>query len=206
MKVFNFKLNWQFFVLIVLVLSYSVFCSYDFIQDIQEQSRLQVFEQNHQTFAATKEFLDYSSLAQDSFALMLAEWLSGLGASALALVLILKGQKATIKEAEQHVKIELLSKHINKLTNDITTSADFYAQIEKQFAVWGLSKTECDVAILLLKGLSFKEMADIKGNSEKTLRQQASSIYSKSGLKGRNEFSAFFFEEILMLNTEQPKS
>jgi len=53
------------------------------------------------------------------------------------------------------------------------------------------------VALLLLKGLSFEEIASVRDTKEKTVRQQASSIYRKSGLNGRHEFAAWFFEDFL---------
>jgi DNA-binding NarL/FixJ family response regulator len=68
---------------------------------------------------------------------------------------------------------------------------------EKQFAEWELTKTEQEVAMLLLKGLSFKEIAAVRDTLEKTVRQQASSIYRKSGLSGRHAFSAWFIEDFL---------
>jgi DNA-binding NarL/FixJ family response regulator len=68
---------------------------------------------------------------------------------------------------------------------------------EKQFAEWELTKTEQEVALLLLKGLSFKEIAAVRDTLEKTVRQQASSIYRKSGLNGRHAFSAWFIEDFL---------
>ena len=68
---------------------------------------------------------------------------------------------------------------------------------ERQFAEWELTKTEQEVAMLLLKGLSFKEIAAVRDTLEKTVRQQASSIYRKSGLSGRHEFSAWFIEDFL---------
>lgn len=68
---------------------------------------------------------------------------------------------------------------------------------EKQFAEWELTKTEQEVALLLLKGLSFKEIAAVRDTLEKTVRQQASSIYRKSGLSGRHAFSAWFIEDFL---------
>ncbi len=68
---------------------------------------------------------------------------------------------------------------------------------EKQFAEWELTQTEKEVAMLLLKGLSFKEIAAVRDTLEKTVRQQASSIYRKSGLNGRHAFSAWFIEDFL---------
>jgi len=68
---------------------------------------------------------------------------------------------------------------------------------EKQFEAWELTQTEKEVAMLLLKGLSFKEIASVRDTLEKTVRQQASSIYRKSGLSGRHEFAAWFIEDFL---------
>jgi DNA-binding CsgD family transcriptional regulator len=53
------------------------------------------------------------------------------------------------------------------------------------------------VGRLLLKGLSLKEIAAIRNTLEKTVRQQASSIYKKAELNGRHAFSAWFIEDIL---------
>jgi DNA-binding CsgD family transcriptional regulator len=66
---------------------------------------------------------------------------------------------------------------------------------ERQFSDWGLTQTEKEVGLLLLKGLSFKEIAAVRDTSEKTVRQQASSIYGKSGLNGRHAFAGWFIED-----------
>lgn len=71
------------------------------------------------------------------------------------------------------------------------------SMIDKQFSEWKLTAAEKDVGFLLLKGLSFKEIAEIRGASERTVRQQAQEIYAKSGVAGRAEFSAFFLEDLL---------
>lgn len=71
--------------------------------------------------------------------------------------------------------------------------------IESQFLIWHLSDSEKDVALLLIKGFSMKEIADVRQTHEKTVRQQATSIYKKSGLSGRQELAAFFLEDMLNL-------
>lgn len=71
--------------------------------------------------------------------------------------------------------------------------------IDKQFALWQLSHSEKDVALLLIKGLSMKEIASIRNTHEKTVRQQATALYKKSNLSGRQELAAFFLEDILSL-------
>ncbi len=70
--------------------------------------------------------------------------------------------------------------------------------IDAQLARWSLSPSEKDVALLILKGLSLKEIAELRNTAEKTVRAQSVSIYSKSGLAGRSELAAFFLEDLLV--------
>lgn len=69
--------------------------------------------------------------------------------------------------------------------------------IEAQFSRWNLTEAEREVALLLLKGLSLKEIAAVRATSERTVRAQARSLYSKTGLTGRAALSAFFLEDLL---------
>lgn len=69
--------------------------------------------------------------------------------------------------------------------------------MRQQFQSWQLTGGEQEVAILLLKGLSFKEIAGVRETHEKTVRQQASSIYRKAGVSGRHAFAAWFIEDFL---------
>ena len=73
-----------------------------------------------------------------------------------------------------------------------------YSQlIRDQFRAWKLTDSEQEIAMLLLKGLSFKEIAAIRTTREKTVRQQAASIYAKSGHAGRHELVAHFIEDLM---------
>jgi DNA-binding CsgD family transcriptional regulator len=69
--------------------------------------------------------------------------------------------------------------------------------IDVQFSRWNLTEAEREVALLLLKGLSLKEIAAIRATSERTVREQARSLYAKAGLTGRAALSAFFLEDLL---------
>lgn len=71
------------------------------------------------------------------------------------------------------------------------------AAIKAQFQVWTLTEAESDIGLLLLKGLSHREIADIRQTSERTVREQARSLYRKSNLGGRNDLAAFFLEDLL---------
>jgi DNA-binding NarL/FixJ family response regulator len=70
--------------------------------------------------------------------------------------------------------------------------------IERQFARWALTPAEREVGLLMLKGLSHKEIAAARATTETTIRQQALAIYRKSGLGNRSELSAFFLEDLLL--------
>lgn len=90
-----------------------------------------------------------------------------------------------------HRSLKQSKSKIDKLNDD------YMKVIQQQLAAWQLTPSEKEVAILLLKGLSFDEISNVRKTKEKTVRQQASSIYRKSGLSGRHEFSAWFFEDLL---------
>lgn len=69
--------------------------------------------------------------------------------------------------------------------------------IDRQFGRWGLTAAEREVALLLLKGLSHKEVGSARSVSDATARQQAAAIYRKAGLGGRHDLAAFFLEDLL---------
>jgi DNA-binding NarL/FixJ family response regulator len=74
--------------------------------------------------------------------------------------------------------------------------------IQEQFEAWRLSQAEAEIALLLLKGLSLKEIAGARETGERTVREQARAVYRKAGLSGRSELSAFFLEDLLLPEPE----
>ncbi|MEZ4465682.1 MAG: LuxR family transcriptional regulator [bacterium] len=76
-------------------------------------------------------------------------------------------------------------------------AAGLGAAIARQLDAWALSGAEQEVALLLLKGLSHKEIAGLRGTSEATSRQQARAVYRKAGLTGRSDLASFFLEDLL---------
>ena len=69
--------------------------------------------------------------------------------------------------------------------------------IDRQFLTWKLTGAEREIGLLILKGMSHKEIAAARVTSERTIRAQARSIYAKAGLSGRAALSAFFLEDLL---------
>jgi len=70
--------------------------------------------------------------------------------------------------------------------------------IEQEFTQWGLSEAEKKTALYILKGLSHKDIAERCHRTEGTVRQHAVSVYRKSGLGSRAEFSAHFLQQLLL--------
>jgi DNA-binding CsgD family transcriptional regulator len=89
------------------------------------------------------------------------------------------------------LSLEEASQHSQRL------SGQFSEYVRTAFAGWSLSRSEQEVAWLLLKGFSFAEIANLRGVQEKTVRQQATGVYAKSGCKNRNEFLAHFIQDLL---------
>lgn len=116
-----------------------------------------------------------------------------------------------------HISIELIVfiaisfvlfselKHVSQLNKEIKVeksktarlAGELLAVMHDQFARWELSSSEAEVALLLIKGLSMKEIASVRDVKEKTIRHQATSIYAKSGYAGRHELAAHFIEDLM---------
>lgn len=110
--------------------------------------------------------------------------------------------QAAQRQRDDHVKIirdlELARAQGQRWRSEARTYLNGLGEaIEVQFTRWNLTEAEREVALLLLKGLSHKEVATVRGVSERTVREQARSVYAKSGLTGRAALSAFFLEDLL---------
>jgi DNA-binding CsgD family transcriptional regulator len=70
--------------------------------------------------------------------------------------------------------------------------------MDQQFQTWGMTSAEREVGLLILKGLSHKEIAALRATTDATVRQQAQAIYRKAGLPGKTAFSAYFLEDLLV--------
>lgn len=92
-----------------------------------------------------------------------------------------------------------------EVTNDMTLQAehltralaDIHEHIEQQFDLWNLTAAEREIAMLLLKGLRLSDIAVARGTSERTVRQQAQTVYKKAKLDGRCELAAYFIEDVM---------
>lgn len=120
-------------------------------------------------------------------------------ASAIGLVYLV-GEISRRTKHIHHLKDELAkSDHqLENISEEMKNARTQYSEvIYQQFKAWKLTKSEQEVAMLLLKGLSFREISGVRDTKEKTVRQQASKIYEKANIDGRHEFAAWFLEDFL---------
>jgi DNA-binding NarL/FixJ family response regulator len=75
--------------------------------------------------------------------------------------------------------------------------------IDEQFRAWELTAAEREVALLLLKGYSHKQVAKATDRGERTARQHAASVYQKAGLAGRAELAGYFLEDLMLPDVER---
>lgn len=119
--------------------------------------------------------------------------------SAVLLAILVAERLAQRKElAELQRQLGMARGRLAKTdARSVKLAGQYRAVMQKQFEAWRLSESEQDVVIVMLKGLSFREIAELRGTREKTVRQQASTVYRKAGVAGRNELTAWFFEDML---------
>jgi DNA-binding CsgD family transcriptional regulator len=69
--------------------------------------------------------------------------------------------------------------------------------IQKQFEQWCLSKSEADIALMLLKGFTLREVAAFRSTTEATVRQQSIHIYQKANVDGRHQLAGYFIKGLM---------
>lgn len=99
---------------------------------------------------------------------------------------------------EQHISARLKEESDHWRASSKRFLEGLSQSIDSQLDQWQLTQSEKEVAFLLIKGFSLKEIAEFRDTAEKTTRTQATSIYAKSGLTGRSQLAAFFLEDLLL--------
>ena len=69
--------------------------------------------------------------------------------------------------------------------------------LEENFATWGLTAAERDVALFAIRGMSTAEIAVLRNTSEGTVKAQTNAIYRKAGVTGRPQLLSLFIEDLM---------
>lgn len=105
-------------------------------------------------------------------------------------------QKAFVVQLERRVTEK--EKKLSELEKRLKSFKEAFSEdIDRTFKNWALTRAEQQVASLLLKGLSIKEIASIRESNENTVRSQCTSLYKKSKLSSRSQLSSYFFDDLI---------
>ena len=69
--------------------------------------------------------------------------------------------------------------------------------INSQINLLKFTAAETDIAWLLIKGTSYKDIAKFRNVSERTVNQQVTGIFKKSNARNRHEFITGFIEDLM---------
>ena len=95
-------------------------------------------------------------------------------------------------------EIKLMKEEVATTRNQLSEIKDGLAKIiNKQLEEWSFTPSEKEVSWLIIKGISYAKIADLKSISKRTVEQHASSIYKKSRVQNRHEFVTGFLEDVL---------
>ncbi|MCF8474094.1 MAG: LuxR C-terminal-related transcriptional regulator [Emcibacter sp.] len=98
-----------------------------------------------------------------------------------------------------HIReLNIFFKRHHKMNDQMrVASGQFALVIETLFDEWTLTPAERDVAIYLIKGMSFSEIADIRQSKEGTIKAQTNAIYRKANVGSCHELLSLFLDELL---------
>ncbi|CAN0579983.1 unnamed protein product [Ectocarpus sp. 12 AP-2014] len=76
-------------------------------------------------------------------------------------------------------------------------SGAFAELLEAHFDAWALTRSERDVALMAIKGLSIADMARLRETRDGTIKAQCNAVYRKAGVTGRPQLLSVFIEELM---------
>lgn len=153
-----------------------------------------------------REGTDPAHVAAEAAILLVG--LIGAAFMARRLILVLRHAQAMHEEAlDLAEQLDVTRAEANRWRDEARDLMNgLAAALDQQFDRWSLSPAEKEVALLLLKGLSHKDIAEVRSVTEATARQQARSVYKKAGLSGRHDLAAFFLEDLMLPIKQQEPS
>lgn len=76
-------------------------------------------------------------------------------------------------------------------------SGALHTLMDEMFSDWKLTPAEQDVAGFTLKGYSIREIADLRGSREGTIKAQLNAIYRKADVENRGQLVSLLIEDLM---------
>lgn len=80
--------------------------------------------------------------------------------------------------------------------------AEFSTIVEDCFRVWGLTPSERQVALLVVKGFTNSEIAALRNTKEGTIKAQNNAVFRKAGVSSRMQLVNLFLDEIIWRDSD----
>lgn len=90
----------------------------------------------------------------------------------------------------------LRNRQSRRILSNLTEEPGKENLVESHGRTWGLTPSEIEVAIMVVKGFSNAEIANTRRCALPTVKSQLTSIYQKSGQQNRYQLIAFITDEI----------
>ena len=102
---------------------------------------------------------------------------------------------AVVLSYQSYVRLRADSKHEHELGHAIRTGFDKI--IMERFWDWNLTKSECEIAILAIRGLSIAEIAAYRKTKCGTVKSHLHHVYVKASVGSRSDLLAGLMDELL---------
>ena len=95
------------------------------------------------------------------------------------------------------LEIWRMRRSMEQMDTQLKASRDAFQATVASFATdWKLSAAEQNVLLLMLKGCSHAQIAQMRDTAEGTVKAQAARIYQKSGFANKNELLSALIEDL----------
>ncbi|ALI56584.1 helix-turn-helix transcriptional regulator [Celeribacter marinus] len=74
---------------------------------------------------------------------------------------------------------------------------DFDSHVHAQFDDWSLTPSESDIALLLMRGLASKDIAELRNCTVGTIKVHSHNIFRKANVSSRVELMSLFLDEFM---------
>ena len=74
---------------------------------------------------------------------------------------------------------------------------DFDSHVHAQFNEWSLTPSESDIALLLMRGLASKDIAELRNCTVGTVKVHSHNVFRKAGVTSRVELMSLFLDEFM---------
>jgi len=81
---------------------------------------------------------------------------------------------------------------------------DFDTLLKRKFAAWGFTDAEREIAILVLRGFTNAQIAELRETKVGTVKVQIHKLIQKTNSVSRTDFMAIFMDEFLDFAAESP--